>query len=111
MAHNNLPKGRSMKKLQPIPETRFSFEGLAGSYIAANIEQWLLVAPKANPAMLEMFRDRDCPPLRAMVPWAGEFAGKYLTSASQVYAATGDANLFTWLKEFVHILISIFICR
>lgn len=42
------------------------------------------MAPKANPAMLEMFRDRDESPLRQMVPWAGKFAGKYLTGAVQV---------------------------
>ena len=34
--------------------------------------------------MLEIFRDRDRQPLRDMVPWAGEFAGKYLTSAVQI---------------------------
>ena len=94
-----------MKKLNSIPETDFSFEGLARSYIEASIDRWLLIAPKANPAMLEIFRDRDSPPLRAMVPWAGEFAGKYLTSASQVYAATGDTRLFAWLKDFTRMLI------
>ena len=48
-------------------------------YLRGVTQQWLLVAPDANPAMLEMFRDRDRQPRRAMQPWAGEFAGKYLT--------------------------------
>ena len=46
--------------------------------------QWLLPAPHANPGMLEMFRDRDRKPCADMVPWAGEFAGKYLTRAVQI---------------------------
>jgi len=81
--------------------------GFVGDYLNGITEQWLLVAPKANPAMLEMFRDRDATPLREMVPWAGEFAGKYLTGAVQVLRATGDPSLKTWLKEFVRILVSL----
>jgi hypothetical protein len=54
--------------------------------------------------MLEVFRDRDSPPLRSMVPWAGEFAGKYLTSAATVLAATGDERLRAGLREFVGVL-------
>ncbi len=55
--------------------------------------------------MLETLRDRDLPPLRRMVPWAGEFAGKYLTGAVEVLRATGDARLKAWIKKFVHRLI------
>jgi DUF1680 family protein len=84
-----------------IPGTQFEIGGVLKPILDGLIEQWLLVAPKANPAMLEMFRDRDSPPLREMVPWAGEFAGKYLTSAVQVLRLTGDERLRSWLDEFV----------
>ncbi len=77
-----------------------------GDYLSGITEQWLLVAPKANPGMLEMFRDRDASPLRELVPWAGEFAGKYLTGAIQVLRVTNDPVLRVWLKEFVSTLIS-----
>ena len=80
-------------------------DGPLGDYLQGVTEQWLLVAPKANPGMLEMFRDRDASPLRQMVPWAGEFAGKYLTGAVQIMRVTGDPALKTWLKEFVGIFI------
>lgn len=83
------------------------FDGPVGDYLRGVVNQWLLVAPKANPGMLEMFRDRDDSPLRQMVPWAGEFAGKYLTGAVQVLRATGDPALQTWLKEFVGILVGL----
>ena len=59
------------------------------------------MSPDANPGMLEMFRDRDRQPLRAMEPWAGEFAGKYLTGAVQVYRVTHDKELRKYLAEFV----------
>jgi len=81
--------------------------GFVGEYLRGITEQWLLVAPKANPGMLEMFRDRDASPLRQMVPWSGEFAGKYLTGAVQCLRITGDATLKTWLKEFVPLLIGL----
>jgi len=89
-----------------IPGIRMRMDGTMGHYLRGITEQWLLVAPKANPAMLEMFRDRDASPLRQMKPWAGEFAGKYLTGAVQVLRVTGDRTLKAWLKEFVRLLIS-----
>jgi DUF1680 family protein len=88
-----------------IPQTRFQLDGHIADYVRGLVEQWLLVAPFANPAMLEMLRDRDCPPYRDMVPWAGEFAGKYLTGAVQVLRLTGDLRLRAWLGQFVHRLL------
>ena len=73
-----------------IPGTRYRIGGRVYDYLAGVTEQWLKVALLSNPAMLEMFRDRDRRPLREMVPWAGEFAGKYLTSAVEVWRVTGD---------------------
>jgi len=90
-----------------IPGVRMQMGGFVGNYLRGLIEQWLLVAPKANPAMLEMFRDRDASPLRDMVPWAGEFAGKYLTGAVQVLRVTRDPALKAWLRWFVRRLISL----
>jgi hypothetical protein len=64
-------------------EARFKFNGVLGARIDANTEHWLLRAPQANPGMLEMFRVRDRQPVPNLVPWAGEFVGKYLISAIQ----------------------------
>ena len=77
-------------KCSRIPQTRYRFGGYLADYLAGVTEQWLKAAPLANPAMLEIFRDRDRQPLRDMVPWAGEFAGKYLTSAVQILRLTQD---------------------
>src|SRR6185295_127220 len=58
-----------------IPGTKFQLGGRVQDYLSGVTAQWLKVAPLSNPAMLEMFRDRERHPLRDMVPWAGEFAG------------------------------------
>ncbi len=87
-------------------QTAIKVNGIIDHYLQGITAQWLLVAPQANPAMLEMFRDRDASPLRQMVPWAGEFAGKYLTGAVQVLRLTHDPVLREWLAEFVQRLIS-----
>jgi DUF1680 family protein len=94
-------------KCSRMPETRFDFEGCVASYLSGVTEQWLKVAPRSNPAMLEMFRDRDRLPRRDLVPWAGEFAGKYLTAAVQVYRARPDADLKTFVAGFVGRLIAV----
>ena len=88
-----------------IPKTRIALDGIVCTYTENVIDNWLLPAPFANPAMLEMFRDRNAEPFRQMVPWAGEFAGKYLTGAVQVLRVTGNPKLRVHLKDFVgHLL-------
>ena len=87
--------------LSRIPDTRYALESPIGDYLKGATDQWLLVAPDANPAMLEMFRDRDRKPYRDLLPWSGEFAGKHLTAAVQVLRLTGDPHLKDFLAGFV----------
>jgi DUF1680 family protein len=82
-----------------------SIDGPVGSYLAAVTENWLLPAPAANPAMLAMFADRDRVPYRDLLPWSGEFAGKYLTGATQVFCTTGDLRLKQHLDRFTRTLL------
>ncbi|MFT3881938.1 MAG: glycoside hydrolase family 127 protein [Gemmatales bacterium] len=93
--------------LQRSTTTEYHLEGLAGKYITRISENWLKLVPEANPAILEMFRDRERKPYRLMEPWAGEFAGKYLTGAVQVYRLTHDKELRAILVRFVDELISL----
>ncbi len=90
-----------------IQQAQFKLEGIIGQYLKNITKNWLLVAPPSNPAMLEMFRDRDSPPQRYLEPWAGEFAGKYLTSAVQVLRVTGDIELKAFLEKFISCLLSL----
>ena len=83
------------------------FQGYLGGYLRAVTDQWLAVAPEANPGMLEIFRDRDRRPYRDMVPWAGEFAGKYLAAAVQALRLTGDPKLRGVIEAFVAELVSL----
>ena len=45
--------------LNRIPQTTYSLQGPLAHYLNGISDQWLKIAPAANPAMLEMFRDRD----------------------------------------------------
>ena len=57
--------------------------------------------------MLDMFADRDKKPPRSLLPWSGEFAGKYLTGAVQVLRLTGDKELKESLSRFVAKLVKL----
>ncbi len=100
---------------EPLAETqwrvpagiRFELEGMVAERIEAVTRNWLVPAPGANPAMLAMFRDRDRLPARDLLPWSGEFAGKYLTGATQVLALTDDAELEGRLRRFVKELVAL----
>jgi len=87
---------------EPVRLTSSTFEGEIGRRLQAVTEQWILPTPDANPAILEMFRERDRKPLTHKIPWAGEFAGKYLTHSALIYAITGDPKLEAHLKKFAH---------
>lgn len=92
--------------LERCGECSILLGGHLESRINAVVENWLLKAPDANPAMLEMFADRDREPYRDLLPWSGEFAGKYLTSATEVLRLSRDARLKQRLARFVSDLIS-----
>lgn len=84
----------------------YVFGGLVGERLAADLEHWQLVAPQANPAMIQMFCDRDRLPRRDLVPWAGEFVGKYLTAGTLAWRLCRDVRLQDQLQRVVDALIS-----
>ncbi len=90
-----------------IPDASFSFHGHLGERIQKNIDNWLLPMLEANPGILEMFRDKDRQPRRYIMPWAGEFPGKYLTSAVLTLRLTQDERLLNTLQAFVKDLINL----
>ena len=89
----------------PQPNAAVSFGGFTGERIRANIENWLLPAPLANPGLLSMFEVRDREPKPNLVPWAGEFAGKYLISAIQAMRMSEDLRLAATVTDVVNALI------
>lgn len=94
-------------KLSRISDTRYELHGVMQEYITAVTKNWLLTMPDRNPAILEMFADRDKQPHRDLLPWSGEFAGKYLTGATQVLRLTHDPKLKDCLSKFVTNLVQL----
>src|ERR1051325_3468769 len=105
-ALTNAIPSRGALVLHSLPEARFAFGGLVGRRIRANIDNWLLSAPAANPGLLEMFRLRDRQPPPKLVPWAGEFAGKYFLSAVKALRLTNSSVLRAHVRRFVADLIA-----
>jgi DUF1680 family protein len=87
--------------LESVPKVKMTLSGPVGERVDANINRWLLEAPLANPGMVEMFRVRDRKPTPALVPWAGEFVGKYLISAIQALRMSNDPRLERLVKELI----------
>jgi len=92
--------------LQPALNASFTLDGYLRKRIDKSIHQYLLETPESSPAILQVLRDRDRSPLRKpLTPWAGEFAGKYLTGAQLVWRLTHDAELKKTIDLFVRDLI------
>lgn len=99
--------GDAAKLVCDAPErASFRFSGPIGRRIDANVENWLLPAPAANPGMIAMFRVRDRLPPPSLVPWAGEFVGKYLLSAIQAMRMSDDPRLPPLVQRLVANLIA-----
>lgn len=95
-------------KLEPVRDAQFQFGGVMRNRLSANLEHWLLEAPKANPGLLEMFTLRDRNPRPNLVPWAGEFVGKYLLSAIGALPSQpdpADARLRELIEQTVKTLL------
>ena len=89
-----------------VPRIHMSFDGPMAARLDGIIHNWLIPAPDANPGMLEMMRLRDRkPPYENPVPWAGEFAGKYLTSCVLACRLSDDPALREVTARFVRDLI------
>ncbi len=93
--------------LEAATEARFELSGGIGILFQNIVDNWLLPLPGSNPGILEMFRDRDVRSYRKMLPWAGEFAGKYLTCAVQNYRLGSDERLRNHIDWFVGELVSL----
>ncbi len=96
-------------KFDPIfeknTEVDFKLDGLVGERANANLHNWLLTAPIANPAMLQMFRDQERKPDRNLLPWSGEFVGKYLISAIQGWRISKNEKLKNLIDVIINELI------
>ena len=80
--------------------------GVTGELVSDVIDRWLIGIRETNPAILDMFKDRNVKPYRDLLMWSGEFAGKYLTSAYYAYSVTGNERLASYVKNFINELIS-----
>ena len=93
--------------MNSIPKSECRLGGDLGGRVDRDVENWLLRVPGTNPGIIEMFRVRDRPqPYAPPVPWAGEFAGKYLISAVQACRMTDDPRLKPFVQSFVNQLVA-----
>ena len=95
------PPEAGVVQLNSLPHGQFRFTGPVGERVEANVDNWLLRAPQSNPGLIEMFQMRDRRPVPQLVPWAGEFVGKYLISAVQALRMTDDPRLFVQVSNVV----------
>src|SRR5579862_8966802 len=91
---------------ESVSHPSFHFERPLGQRLIANEREWLLRAPGDNPGLLDMFRARDRKPEPTLVPWAGEFVGKYLISAIQALRMSDNAHLHALTNQIVAGLIA-----
>jgi len=94
-------------KMERLHGAAWRFGGVLGERIKANAERWLLAAPKNNPGLIDMFANRDKGPKPNLVPWAGEFVGKFLISGVQAMRMSDDPRLRETLGAVVKSLLEL----
>jgi len=71
------------------------------------VQNWVLRAPKANPAIWNVMRLRDRAPKTSeyYVPWVGEFIGKFLTNSILLTQTTDDPEVKKTVDAMLNALI------
>ena len=87
--------------------TKYQFDPRMQLYLSGIVNHWQLGIADRNPAILAMFESRNKPNNGRLLPWSGEFAGKYLTGAVEVLRLTDDQQLKAYLERFVKTLIGL----
>ena len=92
-----------------FPDVAMRLQGPMEQRIQNNVTDWIIRAPKANPALLAVFdlRDRQPQSNRYYVPWVGEFIGKFLTNSIMFLRMSDNPEL----EKTVRILIEELIAR
>ena len=97
--HPNLIVEPALESPQKID---LAFGGFLGNRLKANMENWELRVPGADPALVEMFYDRDRTPGRNLLPWSGEFIGKYLCASILSYRILRDPRQKANIDRLLH---------
>lgn len=95
------------EKLYPISKIHLQMHDAPGKLIDNIIDNWLVGIRESNPAILDMLKYPDKLPNRRLLPWSGEFAGKYVTCSVLLYRLTKNQKLYTYLQSFIRELISL----
>ncbi len=96
------------QKLASFPDLRAQYGGEIGARMDAVVRNWILRAPKANPAMLGVLQMRERRPKSSeyYVPWVGEFVGKYLENAILFLQTNDDPELLQTVRTTMRALIA-----
>ncbi|MCI8611326.1 MAG: hypothetical protein HFE66_05325 [Clostridiales bacterium] len=95
------------EKLQPVTEIHLQMDDAIGKLTEGIIDNWLIGIRESNPAILDMLKYPDKKPNRRLLPWSGEFAGKYITCSVLLYRLTKNSKLYTYLQSFIAELIAL----
>ncbi len=95
------------EKLYPVSKIHLQMHDAPGKLIDNIIDNWLIGIRQSNPAILDMLKYPDKLPNRRLLPWSGEFAGKYVTCSVLLYRLTKNQKLYTYLQSFIAELISL----
>ena len=86
--------------------TSYEMRGFISNQANNLAKNWAMVCEKQNPQMLGAFDKRNDQPYQDILPWSGEFPGKFLRGFTQLERLTGDENLKEYLYGFVERLVS-----
>ena len=92
--------------MKPVRLTTINSETSTMHLARAITRNWLIGLRETNPAILDMFAERDILPYRDLLLWSGEFAGKYITGAYYIYRSTLDPELYSYMIGFLDEMIS-----
>jgi len=80
---------------------KLNFKGFIGNRLKINEKEWLLKALDANPAITEIFSQRDLETVPNIDVWSGEYPGKLLTGSVFCWKISRSTQLKFVIEELV----------
>lgn len=82
-------------------EKKLNFKGFIGDRLKVNEKEWLLKILDTNPAITEIFHQRDLNTGLNLDSWSGEYPGKLLTGAVLCWKISKSTQLKSVIEELI----------
>jgi len=107
---NQMDSKKPWVKLEPefreYKNGKYSFKGFVGKRIKVVEKEWLLKFIKYNPAIFQIFKDKERKKRYPLDAWSGEYPGKFLTGLTYFFNISNNPKIMEISNTIKNVILS-----